>query len=229
MDVVADKFAREKDLVDLLMQRLDLAVSRYSDPNDQPNVETGVDVVADTALGRLGIQVTEFDTGSKPGAARAAEKAASRKGEEEHGGVYGGWAQNDLSSVLKAIRRRIERKAVASTIPGFDEVWLLISCGVPEPGSVVSTFAVTTSLTTKDLDAATTALSNSKYRRVFLHSILGTEHALYHWQPNFGWTKNVQGEPTEMRGPSFWDFQRFIREFPNSKHSARLVSRRKSS
>ena len=60
-----DKFARERHLVELLMRRLDHAVFRYSNPNDKPNVETGLDVVADTVLGRIGIQVTVLDTGSK--------------------------------------------------------------------------------------------------------------------------------------------------------------------
>jgi len=203
-----DKFARERHLVELLMRRLDHAVFRYSNPNDKPNVETGLDVVADTVLGRIGIQVTVLDTGSKDGKTRAKEKSVYREG----GGVYGGWAQNDKTLLLAAISRRIERKAVASTTPGFDKVWLLISCGVPELGSVVSTFAVTSSLTAKDLDTATTALSKSKYDCVFLHSILGVEHALFQWEPNTGWTKNVQEEPSEMRSPSFWDFQRFTKK-----------------
>ena len=152
--------------------------------------------------------MTVLDIGSKDGVARAAEKSAYR----EAGGVYGGWVQNDKASLLAAINRRAERKAVASTIPGFNKVWLLISCGVPELGSVVSTFVVTPSLTTKDLDTATTALSKSKYDCVFLHSILGVERALFQWEPNTGWTKNVQEEQSEMRGPSFWDFQRFIKK-----------------
>ena len=50
---MADKFARERHLVQLLMRRLDREVFRYSNPNDKPNVETGVDVVADTALGSM--------------------------------------------------------------------------------------------------------------------------------------------------------------------------------
>jgi hypothetical protein len=209
---VSEKFARERHLVELLMQRLGIVVSNFIDPNDKPNVETGVDVVADTALGHLGIQVTELDTGHKPGLSRAAEKAAAREGVNKHGGVYGAWAQNDTSALLAAIGRSISRKAVATTVAGFDEVWLLISCGVPEIGSVASTLVMTPWLDALALDNATLSqLSQSKYRRAFLHSILGVERALYQWEPNSSWTKTVQEEPSDMRGPSFWDFQRLAK------------------
>ncbi len=57
-----DKFLREKHLVSLLMQRLGIAMNEYLDPNAAPHEETGVDVVAITAISRIGIQVTELDT-----------------------------------------------------------------------------------------------------------------------------------------------------------------------
>ena len=195
------------------MQRLGIAVFQYADPNDKPNVETGVDVVADCTLGHLGIQVTELDTGGQSGTARALEKAAAREGEDKHGGVYGTWAQNDAFALSTAITRCISRKAVITPVAGFDELWLLVSCGVPELGSVASTFVMTPWLNTGALDAATLApLSKSKYRRVFLHPILGVERALYQWEPNGRWTKTVQEDPGKVNGPSFWDFQRLIKD-----------------
>jgi hypothetical protein len=71
---MTNKFVREKHLVELLLKRLGFAASGYLDPNDASGVETGVDVIAIIAQKRIGIQVTELDTGSKAGKSRADEK-----------------------------------------------------------------------------------------------------------------------------------------------------------
>jgi hypothetical protein len=206
------KFERETHLVELLLHRLGIAASEYLDPNGISGDETGADVVAITDQGRFGIQVTEFDTGPKAGKSRAEEKALA-KNALLRGGVYGTWAQNESSALIGAIVRSISRKATHTTATGFDEVWLLISCGIPDLGSVASTFAMTPWLTTADLDKATMAdLSDSKYRRVFLHSILGVERALYRWEPGRPWQKSVEPIPVEERGPSFWDVRRLLKK-----------------
>jgi hypothetical protein len=91
---MTNKFVREKHLVELLLKRLGFAASGYLDPNDASGVETGVDVIAIIAQKRIGIQVTELDTGSKAGQARADEKKLAA-GAGANGGVYGAWAQNN--------------------------------------------------------------------------------------------------------------------------------------
>jgi hypothetical protein len=205
---MTNKFVREKHLVELLLKRLGFAASGYLDPNDASGVETGVDVIAIIAQKRIGIQVTELDTGSKAGQARADEKKLAA-GAGANGGVYGAWAQNNSLELTKVITRSISRKAAHTTGAEFDKVWLLISCGVPDLGSVASTFVMTPWLTTADLDNATlTDLSKSKYNRAFVHSILGVEGALYSWEAGRRWQKSVQPIPADERGPSFWDVQR---------------------
>lgn len=172
---MTNKFGREKHLVELLLKRLGTDASEYPDPNAACGKETGVDVVAIIAEERIGIQVTELDTGSEAGKARATEKKLAA-GVTARGGVYGTWAQNNSTELTKAIARSVSRKAAHTTDAGFDQVWLLVSCGVPDFGSVVSTFVMTPWLTTVDLDSATlTPLTKSKYDRAFVHSILGTE------------------------------------------------------
>ena len=206
---MTNKFVREKHLVELLLKRLGATASEVIDPNNASGLETGVDVVAVIAQARIGIQVTELDTGSKAGKARADEKKlAAAAG----GGVYGTWAQNNHFELRKSITRSISRKAVHTAEAGFDKVWLLISCGVPELGSVASTLVMTPWLTTADLDSATlNDLQKSKYNRAFIHSILGVERALYSWKPSQRWQKSVQPVPAEESGPSFWDVQRMLK------------------
>ena len=107
----------------LLLKRIAVDASGYLDPNDATGVETGVDVIAIVTHKRVGVQVTEIDTGSKAGKARADEKKLAAAAA---GGVYGAWAQNNSLELTRAITRSISRKAVHTTDAGFDEVWLTI-------------------------------------------------------------------------------------------------------
>jgi hypothetical protein len=189
------QFIREQHLVSLLMQRLAL-VGTYTDPNARAGIETGADVLAVISGHRIGVQVTELDTGDTPGVARAAEKRNASAGQQRRSGVYGGWAQNDPAKVMIAIQQAITRKVAIARrhdFRDFDEVWLLVSCGVPEFGSVISTFVMTPWLHVDALNQATAAaLAGSKYSRAFLHSVLGPERALYHWTAGGGWQKDTQ-------------------------------------
>ena len=202
-----EKFVREKHLAELLMQRLGISVSHYLDPNAGAGQETGVDVIAVTANGRIGIQVTELDTGSVLGRSRGEERKVAQ---QASGGVYSTWAQNDPAKVLEAIERSIARKSRMTQAAGFDDVWLLISCGIPELGSVGSTIVMTPSLDVAALNNVTLGqLSKSKYRRAFLHAVLGVEHALYQWKAHQGsWEKTTQDEPPGTQGPSFFEVTR---------------------
>jgi hypothetical protein len=96
---------------------------------------------------------------------------------------YFGWAQNDPGKVVAAIERAICEKISKANkhgFPGFDDAWLLISCGVPELGAVVSTFVMTPWISTDDLNRSTAnMLVASKYDAVFVHSILGSEKTLF--------------------------------------------------
>jgi hypothetical protein len=197
------KYKRESDLVRFLMQRLGIEVSKYHDPNAEEGQETGVDVIAVTATCNIGLQVTELDTGSVPGQSRGKEKIAAREAENQCGGVYFSWAQNDQAKVLEAIVRTISRKSVMTPVAKVDEVWLLISCGVPELGAVVSTFIMTSWVDVAALNTATLSqLSKSKYSRVFLHAVLGVNRDLYQWSPSLGsWEKTTQLNTPGTQGP----------------------------
>jgi hypothetical protein len=203
------QFIRERHLVTLLMQRLGVAVTEYDDPNARAGKETGADVLALVNGCRIGVQVTELDTGDTPGIARAAEKKDAREGQHRSGGVYGGWAQNDPAKVASAIQRAVARKVALAqqhNFRDFDKVWLLVSCGVPEQGSVISTFVMTTWLHADALNQATAGeLIRSKYARAFVHPVVGPEKALYHWTARDGWQKIKQPEDPRTTGPSVWD------------------------
>jgi hypothetical protein len=204
---MSNKFIRERHLVELLMQRLGIPVSEYLNANVTERHETGVDVIAVTGQGHVGIQVTELDIGNLPGRSRGEEKKAARQAETSHGGVYPIWAQNNPAKVLDAIQCSVSRKSLITPSPDFTEVWLLISCGVPEAGSVGSTFVMTPWLDEVALNNSTSVLvSKSKYERVFSHATLGVERALFEWSAAEGsWRKTIQQEPLEMRGPSFFE------------------------
>jgi hypothetical protein len=219
-----NKFIRERHLVELLMQRLGIA-AQYVDAMAKVAEETGADVIAVTAKGRIGIQVTELDTGSVAGTARGEERKIARAAA---GGPYGTWGQHDPGVVFSAIRRSIARKAAMTPAGAFAEVWLLISCGIPEPGSIGSTFVYTPALKTAALNAETSGLlANSRYVEVFLHSVLGVERALYQWSRQSGsWTKTVQAVPPEIEGPSFFDVMQDAEWLRDPEASARARSRR---
>ena len=190
------------------MQRLGLMVDEYEDPNSKARAdESGADVVVVCGGRRIGIQVTDLDTGAKSGDARRDEKrlaedAASRCG------VYGTFAQNDPNTIIAAIKRSIGRKALIS-FAGFEKFWLLVCCGVPELGAVAATFVMTPWLDTGALDRATAdMLSRSKYSRAFIHAILGAEEkALYQWERGGCWSKSTVPVPPDEQKPDFLQYR----------------------
>lgn len=202
--ITSPKFVRERDLVERLVRRLALSVESYQDPNTT-GPETGADVTIIRGRQRIGVQVTILDTGAVPGKAIAAEKAQAKAALEGGGtGVYAGWG-NPVP--MDAIVAAITKKARAR-VAGFDEVWLLVSAGIPEHGATIATSLMTQWLTPEALTAATAGLlARSSYRRAFLHPIIALEDALYEWTRAGHWTKDVRPRPGP-EGPSFWDIQR---------------------
>jgi hypothetical protein len=135
------KYERERTLVELLMRRRGLTAECYIDPKKEAGDETGADVVALIDGRRIGIQVTELDTGDIPGRARASEKADWGSAQAQGHSTYGTWAQNDPSKMVAAVARAVTAKV--QQIVGCDEAWLLISASVPELGTLTSTFVLT--------------------------------------------------------------------------------------
>jgi len=211
-DAAAKRYERERSLVELLMLRRGIPVEEYINPNEKVGVETGADVLAVVEGRRIGVQVTELDTGDEPGRARAAEKALWRGAQAKTQGTYGHWAQNDVHKLVAAISRAVVSKA--QHVVGCDESWLLISAGVPELGSLVSTFVVTQWLGADALDAATSGLlAKSQYRYVFLHVIVGNEDALYCWSAGGNWQKATRTDAAAEQGLTFWDVQPYMQKY----------------
>lgn len=118
-------FEKERDRVVLLMKRLGIGPDEYLDPNTTRAGETGADVITILDGRRIGIQVTDLDTGEVAGTARAAEAKLAKQG------AYGTWAQNDPQKIMAAIVRSLTRKARMSSA-GSQEFWLLMCAGVLE-------------------------------------------------------------------------------------------------
>jgi len=198
------KFEMEKGRVVLLMRRLGIDPDAYEDPNAGSTQESGADVVAVVAGRRIGIQVTDIDTGERRGHARANEKRRATEA-AARGTTYGTWAQNDVTIITSRITETIVRKTRMS-FAGFDEFWLLICAGIPEFGATVSTFVMTPYLDPAALDAASLqSLAASKYTRAFVYAVLGVEEkALYTWKPGGQWSKSVRELPAAERGPDLW-------------------------
>jgi hypothetical protein len=207
--LMASQFERDKHLVELFMQRQGWSPFEYHDPNTQAR-QTGADVLIVSGGRRIGIQVTEIDTGERRGRARAKERKEWR---DSNLSTYCTSAQSDTNKLLAAITRDIlgqVRKAENYTFNEFDAVWLLASAGIREMGSLASTLVISLGLHASALDVATLDhLSRSKYERAYLHCMLGVERALYSWQKGGRWEKQIQQEPPQ--GPSFWDFQKLMR------------------
>jgi hypothetical protein len=200
---MAAKYERERALVELLMHRRGLVAESFIDPNQEAGDETGADVIAIVGGRRIGVQVTELDTGDIPGRARVSEKASWSEAQELGQGTYAGWAQNDLSKLVSAIARAIASKI--QQIVGCHEAWLLVSASLPEPGALVSTFVVTQWLPTKALDAATiNHLAKCEYTHAFLHTIVGIEDALYWWQAGGNWQKQTGQEQVRDHATGFF-------------------------
>jgi hypothetical protein len=203
------KFPKEHGLVSHLMSRLEIAPTEYIDPNEN-GPETGVDVIAVIGDRRIGIQVTELDTGATPGDMRAQEVRTAKQSKKNGHETYFSWAQNDPAASVAAIIRAIERKvgiAARHDFTNLHEVWLLVACGVPVPVGTVSTMITTAWITTDALSADTqNILTDVKYDRIFVYSILGVEEkALYQWDVTNGWRKDVPTpDPRTMR-PSVFD------------------------
>ncbi len=197
------KFEGEKARVELLMAQLGIRVDEYRDPNADAGRETGVDVVAVMNGKRVGIQVTDVDTGDLPGEVRKTEKNLAGEARNRGSVSYSGWGQNNVDKLIVAIQRTIARKARRS-FDTFDQVWLLICAGVSEPEAVVATFVMSLWIDAGALNNATVGdLSKSKYSRAFFYPILGVERALYQWERSGQWQKLVRSAPPDLQGPSF--------------------------
>jgi hypothetical protein len=193
-----DRFAYETPLVARLLDRLRIKTDA---PLTNPNLdgESGADVLAIIGGKRIGIQVTQIDNCySLPGVTdtpirgRGAEKRLARECQ-----TYAGFAENDSAEVVANIAAVIGRKAL-HRVAGFDELWLLVAAGVPETGSVISTFVFSAHLSPAPLDAATGHdLMRSSYNRVFLLPVLGVGRALFQWaKPSGPWFVDVEPDPT---------------------------------
>lgn len=194
---MSSKFEKEKYCVAPLMRRIGRTVDEYENPNDKTRSgdQSGADVVAVCGGRRIGVQVTDLDTGEEVGQARRAETRLKRDAASRDS-TYLAWGQNDPGKVVAAIERSITRKARMS-FAGFDEFWLLLCCGVTERGAIASTFVMTPWLDPAEIDRVTLdKLSGSKYSRVFIHAIFGVEEkALYQWERGGCWSKSTVPAP----------------------------------
>ncbi len=110
---MTSKFETEKAKVALLMRRLGQTVDPYENPNTDRGAagESGADVIAISSGRRIGVQVTDLDTGGQPGKSRAAESKLARDA-QANGSTYFMWVQNDPSKLGDAIARSVERKSL---------------------------------------------------------------------------------------------------------------------
>ena len=196
-------FETEKPRVALLMRRLGQSVDRFENPN--VNDESGADVIAVINGQRIGIQVTDLDTGKKRGNARRDESKLAHEAATK-GEPYFTWGQNDPAKLVGAIARSVEQKAKTSS-SRLSEFWLLICCGVPTQGAVGSTFAMTPWIDVASLGAATLAtLEKSSYTRAFVLPILGAEdEGLFQWRRGGSWSKSADSTRSEEQAEHLWE------------------------
>jgi len=200
------KYERERALVELFMRRRGPTAETYIDPNEEAGDETGADVIAIVGGRRIGIQVTELDTGDVRGRARASEKADWSDAQSRGQGTYGAWAQNDSSKLVAAIARAVTAKM--QQVVGCDEAWLLISASLPELGTLASTFIITQWLPADVLETATANhLAACNYAQAFLHVIVGSEDALYCWSAGSQWQKQTRQDEIGDKAKGFFELR----------------------
>ena len=199
------KFAREKDLVERLVQRLGLAAEGYEDPNAS-GLETGADLTVLLVGRRIGVQVTILDTGAAPGKAIAAEKAQARETLKFRGGVYGdepkrtNECHRSGNREKGGNRRHRLRRGLAARLLWHPRTW---SRRLNLCGDELADWRLTV--------ATSRALLQSSYDHAFFHPITALEDALYEWTPAKQWQKHVGARPAP-EGASFWDIQRTMKE-----------------
>jgi hypothetical protein len=200
-------FGQEQHRVALLMRRLGLQPDEYLDPKAAARDETGADVIAVFGDRRVGVQVTDLDTGDAPGSARRLESRLARDA-KSLGTTYGTWAQNNVEKIIGSIVRSLTRKTRLS-FAGFDDFWLLMCTGAPEWGAIGGTFVMTPWLTTDMLDAATLpVLRASKYEQAFIHAVFGVEkQAVYEWRRGGTWSKSTIELLPAQHAPDFWTYR----------------------
>jgi hypothetical protein len=187
-------YERERFCVEWLARSLGLTTFQLSDPlAESDGVETGVDVLLLSHGHRIGVQVTELDPGTMPGAARRDETIAARAAASAGSSVYSGWAANDPAAIVEAFGRTVERKierAERHSLAGFDELWLLVCASIPASTGVVSTFIMTAWLHAHALEARTAArLGASRYTAAFLLPMMADQLVLYRWERGQQWRK----------------------------------------
>jgi hypothetical protein len=177
-DRASAQFDRDRYSAELLMQRLGRPVHYYHNPNAGAGRETGADVLVVDAGRRIGIQVTETDTDHVPGRQRTKEKKICRDSGPAGYAVLEPFDRDtQLASIQRAIAGKVEI-AERHWFEEFDDVWLLVSAGVPEMGAIASTLVMSPLFDASALDAVTLdCLARSKYDRAYLHCILGVERA----------------------------------------------------
>ena len=116
-----NKFETEKAKVALLMQRLGRIFEVCEDPNSARGAagESGADVIAIDGGHRIGVKVTDLDTGCRPGKARAEESKLARDA-EARATTYFTWGQNDPAKLVDAFARSVTRKTRMSSLASMN-------------------------------------------------------------------------------------------------------------
>lgn len=147
------------------------------------------DVLAQINGKKIGIEVTVFHAdehkSAKGSDLRPAEKLLANQSPNQ---TYAMWGEsNPNPSLIKRIEDKIQ-KSSAYDASHCEQLWLLVSTGIPNPGSLVSTLAVPAFIEVTELNRLThQALCNSPYAVAYIHMLLPS--ALYSWSRNSQWQK----------------------------------------
>ncbi|HTQ34740.1 MAG TPA: hypothetical protein VMI30_11255 [Stellaceae bacterium] len=182
-------FAPEQYCVEQLASSLGISSDvQIRDPKVDYRRETGIDVIMIGQGHRIGFQVTEYDGGenvARLGAGQMRREEVRQK-RIAVGGVYAGWGSPHFPTAFRARIDQKIRKAENYSFCEVDEVWLLVSAGLPD--APIATFLPHFHIAADDLnDTTARLLENSKFSGAFLHVIMG--NALYEWDRRSRWQK----------------------------------------
>jgi hypothetical protein len=157
------RFLGESELVGRFLQVLGYRDFSLHNPNVQPGVETGSDVLVLLDSKRYGVQVTVLhtDEGLSPrqrGSEHRSQEAKFKNGTQPY-------AANGNPNPMPALRYRIEAKCSKSyPTNDFDEEILLVVSGLPKMGAIASTIVLPIALQVDKMNSELSPiLESSRY------------------------------------------------------------------
>jgi len=169
----------------------------FQDPNVQPSVETGSDVLALLDGKRYGFQVTLLHTDE--GLTAGQKGSELRREESKYKDSTRPYATWGILNPMGALQYRITEKCSKTYPPNdFDEEVLLIVAALPQMGAIGATMVLEIGLDVDKMNAELSpTLERSRYDCAYLFGMMGLSGSwVFEWQKGHGWRRTPRAADT---------------------------------